>query len=444
MDARAQDQAELMAGVLLEDFTSYEGGSLFGPSPSRGTWYSFGDIEPIAGPTFAAFSTGDADGPPVPGTDLGVLDAGDDLAGLNLTLRVPDEARSLRLSYRLVVPSELSADSLEDRARVSLQGEPIALDPWLLNDAGQDFADLRPSPDLSGTYYASPVGSISPWVEVALAVSPGDQLLLRIEVEDDPSSDLGDLLLLADRLVFDSGQPEGGSINPGRIPMVHSTTPERIRPKTHESLVLNGRDLADAEVLSYVLRSETGEELAIPVHDVDVLSGEQVRLAIPPLAEGSWGLVVTWEGGRIHWPSLFEVREQVPRILEVQPSTGPVEGGGLALIRGLGFDEVTSLRWDGITLDNYSQVSNEMIEVVVPAGDPGPIDVSIFAAGGFHEAPGLYRYGRSAAEIEQTAPPSGVPPSACSSGGSPPEVPARLCLLLLLLLSRVGRGRRRV
>ena len=435
--AAAEDQAQILADVLLDDPKSYEGGSLFGPPESRGTWYSFGDIQPLAGNAMVAFSTGDADGPPQPGSDLGVLNGGDDRAGMNLSLRVPESAHSMRLSYRFIAPAQPETHSLGDEARMFLQGEAIALDPWTLSVVGVESAGLGSSAALEGTWYAGTTGQTTGWTEVALPVSPGDQLLVTFEVEDDPASDLGDVLLLLDRLGFDAGVPEVGPISPGRIPLVHTLSPSRVAPDTEVTLSMSGRDLPPSEELHLELEDSDGTVIELTAEDATSLSSERVDLTVDGLPEGSWGLRLEWNGGVLFWPDLVESRPQVPRLLQLEPSTGPTEGGGLALLEGLGFDDVTSIRWDGELMTSYTVLSSEQIELVIPPGLPGPIDVSIFADGGWGNGADLFLYSRQAGtDAPDSEGPTGTPPGSCSQSGSPPRGQGLLLTLLLACLLR--------
>jgi len=433
--ALAGDQAQILADVLLSDSSSYEGGSLFGPPESRGTWYSFGDIQPVDGNAMIAFSTGDADGSPVPGTDLGVQHGGDDRAGMNLTLRVPAEARSMRISYRFITPAEPAADSAADEARMFLQGESIGLSPWTLSTLTTEAAGLRADEALTGTWFEEDAGVATPWTEVVLPVSPGDQLLVSMEVEDDPASDLGDVLLLLDRLSFDQGIPEVGSIRPGRVPLITSIRPERILPTTPATLLVAGRDLPPSEHLEIELESTSGEVVVLSEDDVISISAEQLSLNVESLPEGTWGMRVIWSGGVLFWPDLFDVKLQLPRLLSVAPATGPSVGGGLALIDGIGFEDVTSLRWAGEPIEAYSILSPEQIELVVPPGLPGSVDVSIFAAGGWNEAPEFYVYAREAsADAPESPGTSGTAPGSCNLLGRARRSVPLLSLLLFGLI----------
>jgi len=435
--ANAQDQALLLAQVLLEDASTYEGGSLFGPSESRGTWYSFGEIFPVGGNAMVAFSTGDADGSPQPGTDLGVLAAADDRSGMNLSLRVPGDAHTLRLSYCFITPTEPGLDSAGDEARVLLAGELVALDPWTLSVASVHSAGLREEPALSGTWYESPVGQGTGWTEVAVPVSPGDQLLVTIEVEDDPVSDLGDVLLLVDRLSFDSGSPELGAIRPGRVPLIDSVWPSRVVPGSPSTVTVRGRDLAGPGALTLELQSSSGQIVPIGDADIDWVSAERLELSLPPLDEDHWGIRLSWDGGVLLWTDLVESALQVPRIESVTPATGSPEGGGLALVEGVGFDQVSSLRWAGEVVTSYIVHSPQQIELVTPPGDPGPVDLSIFAAGGWDEAPAAYSYAAAAGSASQDpSAPTGTPPGTCSHAKGVDTTTAGLLVFLLLLRLR--------
>jgi hypothetical protein len=441
--AAAQDQAQLLADVLLEEPETYEGGSLFGPPESRGTWYSFGGIEPIGGNAMLAFSTGDADGPPQPGVDLGVLNGADDRAGMNLSLRVPEGAHSMRLSYRFITPALPDEDSSGDEARMLLAGELVALDPWTLSVGSVSSAGLTDDElALEDTWYAPPAGQTTPWTEVAVPVSPGDQLLVTLEVEDDPASDLGDVLLLVDRLSFDAGRPEFGGIRPGRVPLIHSVNPARIPPGAASHVVLSGRDLPGPGGLSLSLESGSGETLEIPLEEVDWLSSERLALSLPGLAAGDWGVRLSWDGGVLLWSGLLEVAPKVPRIQSLTPDTGPPVGGGLVLVEGVGFDDVSSLRWAGEVVTSYTVHSGQQIELVVPPAAPGTVDLSIFAAGGWDEAPDAYRYAQdSVSDSPGPNGTTGTPPQSCTLSGGLRATAEGLLLLGLGLLITLRKRR---
>ncbi|MEE2828083.1 MAG: IPT/TIG domain-containing protein, partial [Myxococcota bacterium] len=417
----AQDEVRILAEVLLEDPLVYEGGSLFGPPESRATWYGFGSIEPVAGNAMLAFSTGDADGPPVPGTDLGVADSGDDRAGMNLTLRVPDGAHSMRLFYRFVAPADLAEDSLLDTARLLVQGEPIGIDPWSLEPVRPSSAGLQEEPALNGTWYASPLGLATQWTEVVIPVEPGLQLLVTLEAADDPASDFGDVLVLLDGLRFDSGAPEDGGIRPGRVPLLSGASPARLVPGLENRLLLSGRDLPPTEGLEIELESGPGDaQQTVTPAAIHWLSAEQLELSLPPMTEGHWGVRLTWDGGTLYWPEMVEVASRVPRLVSIQPEVGPAAGGGLARISGLGFDEVSSLRFDDSPVSSFSVLSSEEIELVLPPGQPGPVDVSIFAEGGYNDAREFFHYSSA---VTGSSPPSAnsnpTGPSSCSVGSPP-------------------------
>ena len=75
----------------------------------------------------------------------------------------------MRLYYRLIVPAEPDADSAQDRARLLIQGEPIALDPWTLSSVTPDSAGLVPEPALDGSWFDSPLGLATPWTDTPAA-----------------------------------------------------------------------------------------------------------------------------------------------------------------------------------------------------------------------------------------------------------------------------------
>ena len=63
-------------------------------------------------------------------------------------------------------------------------------------------------------------------------------------------------------------------------------------------------------------------------------------------------------------------------ITGVEPATGPFSGGTEAVVRGSGFDDAVTVRIGGVTVEP-SQLSQNRISIVVPAGKVGPVDIEI-------------------------------------------------------------------
>ncbi len=441
--ALAGGEVRILADVLLSDPTTFEGGSLIGPPESRATWYGYGGVEPFEGPAMLVFSTGEVGGDPMPGTDLGATGAENDIAGLNLSLRAPEDARSMRIAVRILAPDAPDAPEVAgDLARVLVQGDPIALDPWTLGPLGTTgpaVTTARPE-ELQGTPFAPPDGLGTAWLEAVVPVEPGSQLAVRLEVRDGGDDPLGDLVLLADGLRFDPGVPE--DVQPGHAPRLEAVSPSRLPEDLPTTVLLTGRHLPPDLQIS--LLDDAGQL----VHDVPAAaarwrSSEQVEVDLPELASGLLSLRLGWSGGAIRWDGVLEVDTPPPRITALSPDTGPVEGGGLVSVVGQGLIEVSRLTLGSDDITEFAVLSREQLEFVVPPGAPGPADLEVFAHGGFAELPAAYtRSGPAEASVDPEAPPGSPPQADCSLAG-PGSVGLLSLLGLLIGRRRARRGGRR-
>lgn len=444
--ALAGGEVRILADVLLSDPTTFEGGSLIGPPESRATWYGYGGIEPFEGPAMLVFSTGEVGGDPLPGTDLGAAGADNDIAGINLSLRVPDDARSMRIAVRVLAPDAPGAPELaDDMARVLVQGDPIALDPWTLGPLGAEgpaMSTARPE-ELLGTPFAQPDGVGTGWLEAVVPVEPGSQLAVRLEVRDGPDDARGDLVLLADGLRFDRGVPE--DVQPGHAPRLEVVSPLRLPEDLATTVLLTGHHLPpDLQVTLLDGGGQTVHE--VPAAAVRWRSSEQVELDLPPLAVGLLSARLAWSGGAIRWDDALEVDTPPPRITEVSPDSGPAAGGGLVQVTGVGFIEVSRLTLGGQDINEFEVVSWEQLELVVPPGEPGPAALEVFAHGGFAELPAAYTRSEQAGAQTGDEPPTGGPPmTACSvvSGSAAPWLLLVSPLGWLLVRRRAHPGARR-
>lgn len=432
--ARAGGEVAILADVLLAQPETYEGGSLIGPPESRATWYHYGGIAPFDGSAMLVLSTGQVGGDPMPGSDLGAAGAENDIAGLNLSLLAPDDARSMRIAVRVLAPTPSEAPELAgDQARVLVQGDPIALDPSTLGslEPGTQAMGTATAEETQGTPFASPDGVGSGWIEAVVAIEPGSLVAVRVETRDGSDSALGDFVMLADGLLFDTGIPEG--VRPGVVPLLARAQPERLPELLPVTVLLSGRGIPpDVRVSLVDADGATAAEL--DGSDVHWLSTEQVEVDLPALEQGPLDVRLAWQGGAIRWPAALEVDTPPPRITGVNPDTGPASGGGLVAVAGLGFIEVSRLTIDDEEVDEFAVVGPELLEFVVPPGEPGPADLAVFAHGGFAEAQGIYvRAGLAPPEDEPQDEP-GTGPLDCSSAGPAGEASTALVLLVLLVL----------
>ncbi len=429
-EAAAGSEVRILSDVLLVQPETFEGGSILGPPDSRATWYSFGGIVPFSGQAMLVFSTGQVGGDPLPGTDLSAVGPGDDIAGLNLSLRVPEDAHSMRIAARLCAPAAAELPELvDDVARILVQGDPIALDPYSLGDLTPPSPALTTARDseLQGTPFARPDGGGTAWIEAIVAVQPGSQIAVTIEVRDGGASAGGDVVLLVDGLRFDAGVPEAAE--PGPAPLLTAVTPDEAPEDRPVTVVLEGRSFPPDLAVELTADDET--LVVVPDADVTWRSAERVEVELPALPEADAGVRLTWSGGAVRWDDVLTVDTPRPRILSVTPNTGPAAGGGLATLSGSGFFDVSSVSVGGSPATNLVVVSRERIDFVVPPGEPGPADVELFAAGGFVEAPGAWTWAEATdgAGDDDDDGGSGPSPVECSVAGGGSSFALALVLL---------------
>lgn len=430
--AQAGDELQVFAQVLLDDPDTLITGGLIGPPSSRATWYFFGDVEPVAGNAMVALSTGDLDAAPLPGTDLGAGGIAGDEAGIFLSLRVPEDANSLRLRYRAVLPVD-DALPAEDEAQFVVVGAPdlvegvADLDPYGAGFLPSHSAALLGGDAdlLEGTPWAD-VGRLSGWMETVVRVEPGSLVTPTIAVRDRGDDPRGDFLLLADGLAFDAGIPD--AVHPGRIPLLRAVRPDRVPlGAVAPQIVLEGRDLPPDLRVDAV--DPSGAALALPVQRA---SSERVVADVGVLDAGVWDLRLGWDGGSILWPAQVSVEATRPTIASIAPATGPAEGSTLAAIQGTGFvGEVRVVVGEADAVDVQVRGSTRL-DVVLPPGEAGPADVLVFAGGDFVEVPDLFTYAEAAPSDEEDPPPPPELVIGCSTAGR-----GGLLLLPLLLRRRV-------
>ena len=81
-----------------------------------------------------------------------------------------------------------------------------------------------------------------------------------------------------------------------------------------------------------------------------------------------------------------------PSVTGAAPASGPVDGGGLVVITGTALSRTTGVTIGGVPVVSYRIASDTGIDAVVPAGTPGPADVSVTTLGGTATATGAYTY----------------------------------------------------
>jgi MYXO-CTERM domain-containing protein len=436
-------EVEALALATLRQTGTLAGGSLIGPTASRATWFSLGGVRPFDGEAMALFSTGVVDTALLPGTDLAAVGPDDDVAGVNFSLSVPAGMRSLRFAVRMVAPPESRTDpaSVLDRVRVEVSGDPQSLDPWLLGDLFPDSAGLRPDTEglLDGTRYEG--AWLTDWIEAVVPVQPLTQIPVSFQVRDGGGDARGDLVMLLDGIRFDGAVPL--AVPPGIVPSLSRVTPSRLPDGLASELLMEGdelpRDLAVA-----LVNDEGVPVLELGATNVDWRSRERVVATIPALEPSTVGLRIEWaDGASLTWPGALRIDTPPPSIAAVRPDVSPPEGGGLAVLEGDGFFDVSSLRVGDTDVDAFTVLDSGRIELVVPPGEPGLARLLVIAAGGSVERTNGILY---AAPADGPAPadpvPGGPTVASCTAAPGQPSGPTAALGLLGLGLALVGVRRR--
>lgn len=413
-DAYAGGDLDSLAVAALVAPEVLAGGSLIGPPEGRATWTFLGDMRPYEGDAMVLFSTGDLGLAPIPGEDLGAVGVDDDRSGCNFTLAVPEGARSLRFAARFITAE--GEDGL-DRARVLVQGDPVALDPWRGGDFDPMTPGLRQDAALAGTLLDG--ARAAPWVEVVVPVDGGTLINVRAEVEDG-GSPWTDSVLILDALRFEASAPQ--AVLTGRPPRFDTAGPDPYDAACGP-LVVSGANLSSVE--RWWLDCGQGDE---PVA-ATVRSDQEVALHAPGpdgvcnlTAEGPWG-PLRWDGAvrRGHVP---------PRITSVVPRHGSAGGMVLLSVEGRGFAGVQGLRLGGHDLSATTVRSCDRIELLTPAGLNGAADLELLSERGsttFVEA-----FVPSAVEAGAVVDRGPTLDQACSAAGAPLPPAAAGGLIILV------------
>ena len=101
--------------------------------------------------------------------------------------------------------------------------------------------------------------------------------------------------------------------------------------------------------------------------------------------------------------------QEVLTVQGVTPLSGPAEGGGLAVVKGTGFQDGATVLFGAAKAINVAVHSKTLISCVVPAGFPGLADVTVENPGGDKAvAVGAYEYlAAKELQIDQVTPSSG-------------------------------------
>ncbi len=147
--------------------------------------------------------------------------------------------------------------------------------------------------------------------------------------------------------------------------------------------------------------------------DTNVNSAEEIEFILPPGVEGTADVRVTNATGSQVLPDGFSYYAE-PAISAITPAAGRASGGYTVTISGVGFTDDAIVRF-GPSVADSSFVDGSTLEVTVPAGIPGPADVSVSSAiGGDTELGGFWYVADPSGAL---AVESVVPNTGSSAGG---------------------------
>jgi len=126
--------------------------------------------------------------------------------------------------------------------------------------------------------------------------------------------------------------------------------------------------------------------------------GTSVTFITPAHPAGDVPVIVTTAAGTTG-PQIFTYNPApipVPTAATLAPDNGPAAGGTTVTITGTGFTPDSIVTIDGVDVDPETVATNgNSLTFVTPAGDPGPVDVTVTTPGGTTD-PLVFTYGPTA------------------------------------------------
>ncbi|TQF07954.1 cell surface receptor IPT/TIG domain-containing protein [Kitasatospora acidiphila] len=126
-------------------------------------------------------------------------------------------------------------------------------------------------------------------------------------------------------------------------------------------------------------------------------------VATAPAGSGTVPVTVTTPGGTSN--SLAYTYATPPVVASIAPDQGPASGGNTVTVTGSGFSGATAVHFGTAAASSFTVVSATQITATVPAGSPGPAQVTVTAPGGT-SSPVLYYY-LSAPQLSAVVPDEG-------------------------------------
>ncbi|MEW1953745.1 IPT/TIG domain-containing protein [Terrabacter sp. NPDC080008] len=122
----------------------------------------------------------------------------------------------------------------------------------------------------------------------------------------------------------------------------------------------------------------------VPASTVTPLSATQLRVTLPPHAEGDVDVRVTTPGGTSPVvPAGRFTFQDAPVVASVTPATGPLRGGTVVTLRGTSFTSVSAVRIGGVAATTFTRVSaTQLTAVVPPRAATGAVSVQVTTRAG--------------------------------------------------------------
>jgi len=178
-------------------------------------------------------------------------------------------------------------------------------------------------------------------------------------------------------------------------PSISEVEPWEVPAEEETDVTISGTGFDSSGVLLFVDY--------VPVETASV-TAEEIAATMPPHAPAYPDVAVTNPDGKSYiFKGTFHYTDSVPRIFQVVPDHGPVEGGGTVTVKGENFEDGATVSFGENQAANVAVLSAGGITCSVPAG-PGEavVDVSVVNPdGGVDVLPGAYAY-EAEVEVEVT------------------------------------------
>ncbi len=110
---------------------------------------------------------------------------------------------------------------------------------------------------------------------------------------------------------------------------------------------------------------------------VTYVSADLLQVAVPA-GHGNIRVVVITAGGRtVAGPAAELTYVPFPTISRLIPASGPIAGGARATIEGAGLAPTDLVRVGSVPVTNFTVEANGDLEIIVPPGKPGSVDISV-------------------------------------------------------------------